>query len=168
VRALPVYILVARAYDDGEKLEWPCVVTWPGGSPPGAAENEHPPKWVARQLRFPARPGIRLVRKGRKTVSGELSVSELENERIEFLPARTLLTALAFAGGSGATHNADAGDGGNGGGTGGGAGGGEGGAGGAGSTVGDGGPGGPGGSGIGASGVGGDGVGGAGGNAHAG
>lgn len=162
-----MYILVAPAYDDGEKLEWPCVVTWPGGSPPGAAENEHPPKWVARQLGFPARPGIRLIRKGRKTVSGELSISELENERVEYLPARTLLTAFAFGGGGG-THNAAAGDGGNGGGTGGGTGGGEGGAGGAGSTVGDGGPGGPGGSGIGASGIGGDGVGGAGGNADAG
>ena len=107
-------------------------------------------------------------------MSPKLSVAELENQRVELLPARTVLTTFLLAprgwawdAATGANNQATGGEGGTGGGTGGGAGGGAGGSGGNGGSGGDGGDGGRGGNGIGGYGVGGYGVGGDGGNATA-
>ncbi|MBB5159011.1 hypothetical protein [Saccharopolyspora phatthalungensis] len=83
-----------------------------------------------------------------------LSTADLVDQRIEFLPARTVLTTFPWNGGGFVING---GDGGNGGGTGGGTGGGQGGNGG---TFGHGGPGG---NGIGGNGFGGNGIGGPGG-----
>ncbi|CAM02297.1 hypothetical protein A8924_3411 [Saccharopolyspora erythraea NRRL 2338] len=106
-------------------------------------------------------------------MSHEISLFELEDQRVEFLPARTVLTMFAFGGPradwGGETNNAHAGDGGNGGGHGGGHGGGEGGRGGMGGQFGHGGNGGHGGNfGHGGTGWGGNGIGGPGGDAFAG
>ncbi len=88
-----------------------------------------------------------------------LSSAELDDQRVEFLPPRTVMSTFPFGGGWNPIV-INGGGGGNGGGTGGGQGGGTGGAGGNGGTGGDGGFGGPGGPGIGGNGVGGGGIGG--------
>jgi hypothetical protein len=93
-----------------------------------------------------------------------LSAVELEDQRVEFLPERTVMTALPFSrAGVPFGIEVNGGQGGQGGGTGGGAGGGGGGTGGNGGGGAPGGPGGPGGNGIGGPGHGGNGIGGIGG-----
>lgn len=106
--------------------------------------------------------GIRPIRTREDQVfenSEPLSSAELGDQRVEFLPARTVMSTFPWGGGWNPIV-INGGGGGDGGGTGGGQGGGTGGDGGNGGTGGNGGHGGPGGPGIGGNGFGGGGIGG--------